>query len=163
MPVKFFNDFEQEKFKYKGQEIELHVKRSGQVIALRGTVPEDGILGFRPEILLNTAHYKYSLPEAVPIGTAKAFTTVWVNIKGLVSIYLTKPVVHASGGLVRLAGCFAGMQGGRPTQLYYRHQPGGRPRLRAGGRCSCYQAHRSPVGKPDALRLCGSSERPAGI
>ncbi|HHL52220.1 MAG TPA: RIP metalloprotease RseP [Flammeovirgaceae bacterium] len=83
MPVKFFNDFEQEKFKYKGQEIELHVKRDGQVMALRGKLPDDGILGFRPEILLNTAHHKYSLLAAVPIGTAKAFTTVWINIKGL--------------------------------------------------------------------------------
>jgi regulator of sigma E protease len=82
-PVPYFNEFETEKTKYINEAFELQVMRDGKTEVLTGTMPEDGVIGFMPVPLLQSSFEEYTLTQAIGKGTGKAFSAVWINIKGL--------------------------------------------------------------------------------
>jgi regulator of sigma E protease len=82
-PVPYFNDFEAEKTRYRNEPFELEVLRDGKSEILKGTVPEDGVLGFMAERMLKYSFEEYSMSQAIGKGSEMAFSAVWINIKGL--------------------------------------------------------------------------------
>ncbi len=93
-PVEFYHEFKQEIGKYAGQTIKLDVKRpvdekkalepdlaDFKDVSLNVEVGKDSIVGFQVISLLEPTVVKYSFPEAIPKGTGRAFSVVWVNIK----------------------------------------------------------------------------------
>ena len=82
-PVAYFDEFETEKTKYINEPFELEIERDGKHELLKGTMPNDGIIGFLPVPLLASSFEEYSLGQAIGKGTNKAFAAVWINIKGL--------------------------------------------------------------------------------
>jgi regulator of sigma E protease len=83
VPVPYFNDFEAEKLKYINEPFALEVEREGKSVTLSGTMPEDGIIGFRPVPLLKASYEEYTFGQSIGKGTDRAFAAVWVNMKGL--------------------------------------------------------------------------------
>ena len=81
--VPYYSDFQAEKLKYINEPIELHVVREGKTMVLQGTLPEDGVIGFLPDYLLEDSFEEFTFGQAVVKGTDKAFNAVWINIKGL--------------------------------------------------------------------------------
>jgi regulator of sigma E protease len=82
-PVPYFDEFEAEKTRYRNEPFELEVLRDGKSEILKGTVPEDGVLGFMAERMLKYSFEEYSMSQAIGKGSEMAFSAVWINIKGL--------------------------------------------------------------------------------
>ncbi len=76
-PVAFFDQFEEVKQSYKGQNITLTVIRDHKQVDLPGELPETGIFGFNPDIdperYFELRTIKYGLFASV----GKGFTTTW--------------------------------------------------------------------------------------
>ncbi len=74
-PVAFFDQFENAKQLNKGQQVTLTVVRAGNPVSIKGTLPADGIFGFRP----NADAEKYFQLETIKYGLgtsiSKGFTT----------------------------------------------------------------------------------------
>ena len=81
--VEYYHEFEAEKISNINEPIEIIVERDGKSEVLTGTLPEDGILGFRPNMLLTYSYEQYDLGQSIVKGTDEAFMAVWVNIQGL--------------------------------------------------------------------------------
>jgi len=82
-PIPYFNEFEVEKLKYKNDSIALEVERDGRAELLTGVMPDDGVIGFLPVPLLASSFEHYGFRQAISKGTDRAFTAVWINMKGL--------------------------------------------------------------------------------
>ncbi|MCL7987975.1 RIP metalloprotease RseP [Sphingobacterium sp. lm-10] len=70
--------------------VQVGVFRSGQELALSGTVSEEGTLGIQynmNSISLPFVKYNYGFWEALPIGSQKAFGVITDNIKGFGKIF----------------------------------------------------------------------------
>jgi regulator of sigma E protease len=65
----------------KNQEVQVVVSRDSSLIPLSIRVSEEGMLGFRPVSDLEYTHIRYGLMEAIPLGTEKAFSIVFINAK----------------------------------------------------------------------------------
>ena len=65
----------------RGQEVNLEVEREGQVIHLSALVSDKGTLGFNAARDIAITTTEYSFMEAIPLGTAKAFNVVFVNMR----------------------------------------------------------------------------------
>ena len=81
--VEFYDEFETEKLRYINESIEFEVLRDGKTELLTGILPEDGVVGFMRNPLLELTFEEYGFGESVVKGTDKAFMAVWVNIQGL--------------------------------------------------------------------------------
>jgi regulator of sigma E protease len=81
--VEYYHEFEAEKISNINEVIELQVERDGKKELLNGTVPDDGILGFMPNMQLAYSYEQYGLGESIVKGSDEAFMAVWVNIQGL--------------------------------------------------------------------------------
>ena len=81
--INYYHEFDAEKISNINEPIELLIERGGKSVVLNGTVPEDGILGFYQEPLLERTFEQYGFGESIALGTDKAFMAVWVNVKGL--------------------------------------------------------------------------------
>ena len=67
----------------KGEQVSLLVDRNGVSKTLTAQVGEDGILGFRPKLLMERHQVQYSLMQAVNTGIKEAFQVTILNIRGL--------------------------------------------------------------------------------
>lgn len=91
----------------KGETITLTVKRNDQIITLKPTVNIEGRLGFRPKILLQASEQHYSLAEAIPLGSYRAFEVVFMQIKGFQKIISGDiPIQKSLGGPIAIARLF---------------------------------------------------------
>lgn len=79
MPVRFFDEFNAVKKQYHGQPITVDVMREGQLVSLHGTLPEDGVFGFRA----NADIERYFQLETIRYdfwgSIAKGFTTTFAT------------------------------------------------------------------------------------
>jgi len=80
--VPYYNDFEAEKLKYINEQFELDIERNGEAIKLTGTLPEDGIVGFKVVTDLEISYVDYSIGQSIKRGSDRAFNAVWINILG---------------------------------------------------------------------------------
>lgn len=111
-PIAFFDQFDEIKKQYKGQDISLEIDRGGERISLEATLPADGILGFRPDA--DASRYfelktiRYGFVAAIGKGfteTYQTFKLYWDQFKFL----FTSKEVKASeslGGIVSFGKLF---------------------------------------------------------
>ncbi|MCB0506095.1 MAG: RIP metalloprotease RseP [Cyclobacteriaceae bacterium] len=81
--VQFFDQFEEEKKKHTNQSVDLSVLRGNEELTLTVNLDESAMVGFQAKPLLKLKSEEYSLAQSIGMGSKEAFTTVWVNIKGL--------------------------------------------------------------------------------
>ena len=67
----------------KGKEVSIKIERDSNTEILSATVGEDGILGFRPNSLMDWQQVQYTFVEAIGSGVTEAFQVTIFNIKGL--------------------------------------------------------------------------------
>ncbi len=86
--VEYWHDFKAEVANYAGQTVSLNINRptdkemvefNEQQITVE--VGKDSIIGFGGISLMEATRLQYSFLEAIPEGTERAFTVVWVNVK----------------------------------------------------------------------------------
>ncbi|WP_140938760.1 RIP metalloprotease RseP [Sphingobacterium lumbrici] len=87
--IVYFDQFKDAILNQAEKSIALEVFRDGQLVALDGKVSADGTLGFgiKPDPSLVLITSEYSLMQALPIGTKKAFSVITDNIKGFGKIF----------------------------------------------------------------------------
>jgi regulator of sigma E protease len=86
-PTPYFHLLRQALQANKGKTTPILVERNGRQITLKAEMDESGLLGFEPEPLLRYSKIEYSLAEAIPLGTEKAFSIITANIKGFAKIF----------------------------------------------------------------------------
>lgn len=86
--VAYYHDFKAELGKHAGEYVTIGVKRpvykemtGFEETSIEVAVGVDSIIGFEVVPLLQPTRLNYGLLESVPIGTERAFSVVWVNIK----------------------------------------------------------------------------------
>jgi len=89
-PVHYFHELQPVLSKYAGKVALVLVSRQDDLKnenslrlekELMIPISEDSTMGFYPSLLLKETRLQFSLAEAIPVGTKKAFSVVWVNIK----------------------------------------------------------------------------------
>ena len=83
----YFHDLQIALLKNKGKATALTVDRKGEILNLTADIDEEGKLGFERNPLLHYSVRDYSLAEAIPAGTEKAFSIITSNIKGFGKIF----------------------------------------------------------------------------
>jgi regulator of sigma E protease len=83
----YFHNFQMALQESKGKATNLTVDRQGKQLNLTANIDEDGKLGFEREPLLHYSIKEYTLAEAIPAGTEKAFSVITANIKGFAKIF----------------------------------------------------------------------------
>lgn len=86
-PIRFYHEFAQIVKPLKQKPVTLGIDRKGKHFTLNMTTTADGIVGFIPEFLLPVTKQDYTFGEALSVGTAKAFSVVYDNIKGFGKIF----------------------------------------------------------------------------
>jgi regulator of sigma E protease len=86
--VRYFHEFKEELSHFADKEVNITVSRpvneaetSFETKQLSIKVDKDTTMGFYPKSLLNEIKIDYTFMQAIPIGTGRAFSVVWVNIK----------------------------------------------------------------------------------
>ncbi len=85
-PINYFQELSELLQANKGKEIALQVRRDGQSQQLTAQINENGLLGFRPVLLLEPSMDRYSFGEAISKGTERAFGIVLVQAKAFSKI-----------------------------------------------------------------------------
>jgi len=109
-PIRFFQELEAVLPRYAGKTVALTVDRAGRVLPLNVDVTRDGKIGFFRESLLKPTIVKYSLGQAVGVGTRRAFSVVFDNIRGFGKIF--RGEVSASKALSGPIGIAQNLFGG---------------------------------------------------
>jgi len=81
--VAYYDQFEEEKIKHAGSEVELAIDREGKTFSVLVNLDSSAMVGFQPVPLLQLKTEEYGFVQATKIGANQAFATVWLNIKGL--------------------------------------------------------------------------------
>ncbi len=81
--VTYFHEFDFEKRKHAGEQVELSIIRRNESLKFTVDLDSSAMVGFQPNILLDYKSDEYGLVEAAKVGTGQAFAAVWLNIKGL--------------------------------------------------------------------------------
>jgi regulator of sigma E protease len=86
-PIRFYHEFVESVKPLKEKPVTLGVNRNGNPLTLSMTTNEDGTVGFFADFLLPLTTEEYTFGEAISVGTAKAFSVVYDNIKGFGKIF----------------------------------------------------------------------------
>ncbi|MFA7381380.1 MAG: RIP metalloprotease RseP [Bacteroidia bacterium] len=90
-PFSFFDEFQQLLKDNKEKEVQLSVLRSTDTLLLKAKVDADGKLGFMPDTKdFELKTIEYTLAQAIPIGTTKAWNALADNARGLSKIFKGK-------------------------------------------------------------------------
>ncbi len=106
-----FAEFRKEITDYTGEEVTLLVERDDEIKEFPVELPEDGIIGVgvkHVSELLEFETINYSIFEAIPAGTVKAYQTTTDYIRDLALLF--EPEVKATeslGGFITIGGIFA--------------------------------------------------------
>lgn len=80
--TRYFHQLREQLQANKGEEVKLKIKKAdGEVVAKTSAVSDKGMLGFRPEMLLETGKKTYNPALAFWKGAGKAFSVVFVQIR----------------------------------------------------------------------------------
>ncbi|GJM61945.1 MULTISPECIES: RIP metalloprotease RseP [Persicobacter] len=108
-PIGFFDELQQSLNSHADKAISLEVKRGTEIKTLQATVGEDGKLGFMPDFDINFSSIQPTFGEAMSLGTEKAFSVVWLNIKAFGKIFTGELSAKKSlGGPIAIAQSFGG-------------------------------------------------------
>ena len=86
-PITYFHEFKGLLDSMAGQTAYVEIKRNEHTLNLEIPIDENGLMGFAPVPDLNFASVDYTFAEAIPKGTEKAFSIVFVNIKAFGKIF----------------------------------------------------------------------------
>jgi len=88
VPVKFYHEFRNELGKHAGETVTLDIERptDKEMIdfthkQLKVEVGADSIIGFQVLSTLEPTKIEYGFGESIAVGTKRAFSVVWVNVK----------------------------------------------------------------------------------
>ena len=109
-PINYFDEFKSVIEPLAGQTANVIVLRGGESRTLNMEISEDGHLGFYAdysEFANGFVIKDVALGQAIPIGTARAFNTVYVNLKGIGKMFSgdVSPTKSLSGP-IRIATMF---------------------------------------------------------
>ncbi|MGB3618694.1 MAG: RIP metalloprotease RseP [Catalinimonas sp.] len=115
-PIRFFHELQALTDSLKGQTVVLTVARPdptetgpATTETLTAEISEEGRLGFYSESLLERRTDEYTLAEAIPLGTERAFNVVWANIQGFGKIFRGDvPASKSISGPIGMAKAFGG-------------------------------------------------------
>lgn len=107
--VNYFHELQQALQENKDKEIALTVVRGTEVLTLKPKVSGEGTLGFHQKPLLSLAKREYSLTQALPVGTHKAFGVITANLKAFGKIFRGEASASNSlSGPIGIAQVFGG-------------------------------------------------------
>lgn len=86
-PIRFYHEFVEAVKPLKEKPVSLGINRNGNPLTLTMTTTDTGTIGFYPDFLLPLTKQEYTFGEALSVGTAKAFSVVYDNIKGFGKIF----------------------------------------------------------------------------
>lgn len=115
--VRYFQELQEMLKELKDKEVTLHIVRQGQLMHFPVHVTSDGLLGFRPKLLLKEGVIQYSFLDCIPAGTAMAFEILELNIAGLGKIF--KGEVSASNAVSGPIGIAQDLYGGSFSWLNF--------------------------------------------
>lgn len=109
--TEFFDTFKAELQNHTGEKVTVNVIRDGEPVGIKLTVPEDGILGIRPNgeydklgFQMNTI--KYTFAESVPRGMVRAREILTDYIKSIRLIFVLNKGYEKVGGFITMAKIF---------------------------------------------------------
>lgn len=106
--TEYFQQLRKSLIEKAGEKVAISVVRNGEEKLLTAQVTENGTLGFRVDIDLEPSTYKYSVTEAIPVGTVEAFRVITVQMKAFGKIFQgdVNPSKSLSGpiGIARIFG-----------------------------------------------------------
>ena len=109
-PIQFYHEIRDALSNLKNKKAVLEIDRKGKIVTLNVDVPEEGKIGFAPELGLKTTHIDYSFGESIAIGTQKAFSVVTDNIRGFGKIFRGEvSASKALSGPIGIAQMFGGI------------------------------------------------------
>lgn len=88
--VAYFHEFKNYLDKNRQEEITIKVARDSQIKELTVRVDSNGTIGFIPNLSFPRSVEKYSLIEAIPKGTKKAFSVITTTVRALGKIFSGK-------------------------------------------------------------------------
>lgn len=112
LPVAFFDQFNDAKASFQGQEIVMDVYRDGETITLSGLLPETGILGFLPQSDLSRYFeiktFDYNIFQAIGKGFTQTFATFGSYLEQFKFLFTSKEIKasEALGGIVSFGQLF---------------------------------------------------------
>jgi len=109
--IRFYDEFQSEVPKHKGQQIILGVDRKGAKQEVKMAVTPEGTVGLRADpTVLKYATVSFTLAEAAKVGTKDAFGVVYNNIKGFGKIFRREvSASKALSGPIGIARMFGGV------------------------------------------------------
>lgn len=85
--VLYFEQFSEDKKAFKGKVVPVKIIRKGEPKTLNIEVGENGELGFYAKTQNLFSHRDYSIMQAIPVGTAKAFSVITDTFKGFGKVF----------------------------------------------------------------------------
>lgn len=109
-PIQYFQEFKDRLGDYKGQMVNLTIKRQETTTRIDSVkVTDDGTIGFAAAMDVETAHEDFTFGESISIGTSKAFNVVWTNIRAFGKIFRGEVSARKSlSGPIGIANIFGG-------------------------------------------------------
>lgn len=109
-PTQFYHEFQQAIKGNAGKKVTLTVQRKSQALTLTSGVTPDGVIGVNVKVLLPITHEDYTIGQAIPIGTQRAFNVIGDNIKGFSKIFQGQvSASKALSGPIGIAQIFGGV------------------------------------------------------
>lgn len=108
--VYYFDEFRQEIQKYKGQQVSLTIIRQGDTLSKTVNVAQEGVIGVYPQnpsSFFSLKEKQYSLFQAIPAGTVKAFDGVSSYVKQMRLLFSKEVKAYESiGGFITIGSIF---------------------------------------------------------
>lgn len=110
----FFHEFRNRLMEFKNQDVVVTVERSGELVDIPVTVPQEGLLGIVPVLELKEffelKQLHYSFFQAIPAGINKGLSTMNNYLKQLKLLFSPKTKAYESlGGFLTIGSIFPGV------------------------------------------------------
>ena len=110
-PTLYFDEFKEVVGKSKGQTVDLTLLRSSDTLHMPVAVTAEGMIGVMPNsdmsAFFNLNEKKFTLLEAIPVGTVKAYTSIGDYLKSLKLLFSPKVKAYESvGGFISIGNIF---------------------------------------------------------
>ncbi len=107
--VQYFDQLRSALDTLKSQSVSATILRNGTLVRLKIDVSDEGTLGFYQNTELDYITRNYGFGEALTVGTSRAFSFVWLNIKGIGKLIKGEVSARKSlSGPIRIATMFGG-------------------------------------------------------
>ncbi len=107
--INYLDEFTAAMDTLKNKALLATVDRGGNELDLKFEVPEEGTIGIVMTKLIERSHIDYSVGESINLGTVKAFSVVWYNIKAFKKMFAGEVSASKSlSGPIGIAQFFGG-------------------------------------------------------